>query len=89
MKRIVLSFAVAIPIVFSATAQAGEGPKTVNARDTAHAAAIEVDDPRTMICVRKPITGSRTQTTKDCRTSAGWKAHRLEVQAAGRTINKS
>ena len=85
MKHALILLSLLVP----AAAQAGDGPKTVNARDTVQAASMEVDDSNTMICVRKPVIGSRTKMTKDCRTSAAWKAHRQEVEAAGWTINKT
>lgn len=83
-----------LPFVLAAAllptaASAGDGPKTVNARNTERAASMEVDDPATLICVRVPITGSRTRSRKDCRTSAGWQAHQQEVAATRRGMNEN
>lgn len=89
MKYVAVSLAALAMLAPVAPVSADDGPKTVNARNAQRAAAMEVDDPNTLICIRVPITGSRTRTRKDCRTSAGWKSHMQEVAATQRGMNES
>ncbi|MGI8943695.1 MAG: hypothetical protein ACR2FJ_05575 [Qipengyuania sp.] len=54
------------------------------AKDSERAAAMKVDDPATLICVRSPVLNSRTRFEKKCMTSDQWKAYALERDAQTR-----
>lgn len=85
MKRILL----VIGLLGLAVPAQAEKQKTVNARNSKAAAMIEVDDPSTLICVRKKLTNSRTKTRRICMTSDQWKTHELELQDTRNQMNSS
>lgn len=78
-----------LPALTATAAVASEEPARLTARSASKAAAMKVDDPATVICVRVPVTGSRTQTREDCRSWVAWQAHQQEVAATRRGMNES
>lgn len=85
MIKFVLAFAA---FGFAVSAQA-EKPKTVNARNSKAAATMKVDDPSTLICVRRKLTNSRTKTRRVCLTSDQWKTYELELRDTRDQMNSS
>lgn len=71
------------------TLASAQEPPTVFAKDSVRAANMEVDDPATMICVRRRMTNSRTRYTKTCLTSDQWKSFELEKQAQAQDMKNS
>ncbi|MGB7407515.1 MAG: hypothetical protein WA908_03350 [Pontixanthobacter sp.] len=85
--RFALPLGVALMAIVSAPVSAEA--ESLNARNTVHAATMKVDDPNTLICVKKPVTTSRIKFTRDCRSSSAWKAYRDEVDATQRAMNNN
>lgn len=77
--------------LLGAALAAGSGgadkPPTVFVKNTARAAALEVDNAETVICVRKRITGSRTRYEKMCMRSHEWKVYQIEQEAQAQDRN--
>ena len=89
MYRIHIALLVSAGCLAAGSTPASASPKRVEARTAAHAASMEVEDPDTEICVKRPVTNSRIRSTRDCRTSSAWKAYQDEIDATQRAMNNN
>ncbi len=84
-----LAFALSAAAVTVGAADGNDKPPTVFVKDSARAARLDVEDERTVICVRQRLTGSRTRYEKLCMTSGQWKSFEVEKQAQQQDRNVS